>query len=200
MKKNEVAHYPEIMSFIESQLLSNFRSAGIDDISIFWKSGELTSKIKELIYEYPEKCKCLEEYSNIMSPLNLDIFCVVTNGKKFEIVILEIKLRETVGLNQWSQLIGYNLVSNAKYGLLININAGASERLKRILTFDVDTSRIVRKKADGTEIEHLLGFMQWNTVTQNFEYTNLGEINSLSALSTALIGNLKWLYERGNIQ
>ena len=28
MKKNEVAHYPEIMSFIESQLLSNFRSAG----------------------------------------------------------------------------------------------------------------------------------------------------------------------------
>ena len=52
MKKNEVAHYPEIMSFIESQLLSNFRSAGIDDISIFWKSGELTSKIKELIYEY----------------------------------------------------------------------------------------------------------------------------------------------------
>ena len=187
MKKNEVAHYPEIMSFIESQLLSNFRSAGIDDISIFWKSGELTSKIKELIYEYPEKCKCLEEYSNIMSPLNLDIFCVVTNGKKFEIVILEIKLRETVGLNQWSQLIGYNLVSNAKYGLLININAGASERLKRILTFDVDTSRIVRKKADGTEIEHLLGFMQWNTVTQNFEYTNLGEINSLSALSTALI-------------
>ena len=169
------------------QTLSNFRSAGIDDISIFWKSGELTSKIKELIYEYPEKCKCLEEYSNIMSPLNLDIFCVVTNGKKFEIVILEIKLRETVGLNQWSQLIGYNLVSNAKYGLLININAGASERLKRILTFDVDTSRIVRKKADGTEIEHLLGFMQWNTVTQNFEYTNLGEINSLSALSTALI-------------
>ena len=181
--------------------MNNFRSAGIDDISIFWKSGELTSKIKELIYEYPEKCKCLEEYSNIMSPLNLDIFCVVTNGKKFEIVILEIKLRETVGLNQWSQLIGYNLVSNAKYGLLININAGASERLKRILTFDVDTSRIVRKKADGTEIEHLLGFMQWNTVTQNFEYTNLGEINSLSALSTAcVIGNLKWLYERGNIQ
>ena len=46
---------------------------------------------------------------------------------------------------------------------------------------------LVRKKADGTEIEHLLGFMQWNTVTQNFEYTNLGEINSLSALSTALI-------------
>lgn len=99
-------------------------------ILAFLEKWRINIKIKELIYEYPEKCKCLEEYSNIMSPLNLDIFCVVTNGKKFEIVILEIKLRETVGLNQWSQLIGYNLVSNAKYGLLININAGASERLK----------------------------------------------------------------------
>ena len=72
---------------------------------------------------------------------------VVTNGKKFEIVILEIKLRETVGLNQWSQLIGYNLVSNAKYGLLININAGASERLKRILTFDVDNIKNSTKES-----------------------------------------------------
>ena len=187
MKKNEVAHYPEIMKFIESQLLSNFRSAGIEDICFFWKSGELTSKIKELIHEYPEKCQCLEEYSNIIPPLNLDIFCVVTNGKKFEIVILEIKLKEAVGLNQWSQLIGYNLVSNAKYGLLINIDAGASERLKRILTFDIDASKIVRKRNDGTEIQHFLGFMQWNTVTQNFEYTNLGEIDSLSALSTSLL-------------
>ena len=53
MKKNEVAHYPEIMKFIKSQLQSNFLAEGIGDVSIFWKSGELTAKIKELIYEYP---------------------------------------------------------------------------------------------------------------------------------------------------
>lgn len=187
MKKNEVAHYPEIMKFIESQLQSNFLAEGIRDISIYWKSGELTAKIKELIREHPDECLCMDEYSKKTPPLNLDIFCVVTNGEKFEIVILEIKLRESVGLNQWSQLIGYNLVSNAKYGLLVNIDAGASDRLSRILSFDVDSSKIVRKKENGSEMVHLLGFMKWNTITQNFEYSNLGQISSLSALSSFLI-------------
>ena len=186
-KKNEVAHYPEIIRHIESQLQSNFRAGGIDDIKIFWKSGELTSKLKELIREYPAECACIETYAKATPPLNLDIFGVVTNGSHFEIVILEVKLIDAAGLNQWSQLVGYNLVSNAKYGLLINIDAGASVRLIRILSFEEDASRIVRKKADGSEVEHLLGFMEWNTITQNFEYSGLGQVSSLSALSSALI-------------
>lgn len=187
MKKNEVAHYPEITNFIEMQLQSNFKAAGIEDVYIFWKKGELTSGLRELIRDYPQICSCMEEYSRITSPLNLDIFGVFTNGIKFEIVILEVKLRSVVGLNEWSQLLGYNLVSNARYGLLINIDAGASERLIRILSFDEDASKIIRLKNDGTKIEHLLGFMQWNTITQNFEYSNLGQISSLSALSSSLI-------------
>lgn len=187
MKKNEVAHYPEITNFIEMQLQSNFKAAGIEDVYIFWKKGELTSGLRELIRDYPQICSCMKEYSRITSPLNLDIFGVFTNGIKFEIVILEVKLRSAVGLNEWSQLLGYNLVSNARYGLLINIDAGASERLIRILSFDEDASKIIRLKNDGTKIEHLLGFMQWNTITQNFEYSNLGQISSLSALSSALI-------------
>ncbi len=191
MKKNEISYYPEIMMFVETQLLSNLRAEGITEVCIFWKSGELTSKIRELICEFPDKCMCLDEYSRNTPPLNLDIFCVVTDGIKFEIVILEIKLRESVGLNQWSQLLGYNLVSDAKYGLLISIDAGASDRLTRILTMDADSSRIVRKKENGTEIEHLLGFMRWNTVTKNFEYSNLGQISSLSSLSSALIAQFK---------
>lgn len=160
MKKNEVAHYPEITKFIEAQLRSNFRAQGITDVHIFWKNGELTSKIKELIREHPEECACLDAYSRTTPPLNLDIFGVITNGVHFEIVILEVKLVNAVGLNEWSQLVGYNLVSDAKYGLLININAGASERLRGILSLNEDCSKIVRRKTDGTEIEHLLGFMR----------------------------------------
>jgi hypothetical protein len=37
MKKNEVAHYPEITRFIETQLNSNFRAKYMSNISIFWK-------------------------------------------------------------------------------------------------------------------------------------------------------------------
>lgn len=187
MKKNEIAYYPEITRFIESQLQSNFRAEKINDIYIFWKNGELTSGLKALILEHPIECSCLTQYSEITPPLNLDIFGVVTNGVKFEIVILEIKLKTAVGLSEWSQLAGYNLVSGAKYGLLINIDAGASDRLTRILSFDEDVSRILRRRKNGTITEHLLGFIQWNSVTQNFEYSNLGQISSLSLLSKILI-------------
>lgn len=186
MKRNEVSYYPEITKFIEAQVKSNFRAQGIENVHVFWESGELTSKLKELMRKYPTICACLESYSQMTPPLNLDIFGIVTNGERFEIIILEVKLKGHVGLNEWSQLIGYNLVSHARYGLLINIDSGASERLKWILTFDEDASKIIRKSSHGTEIEHLLGFMQWNTITQNFEYTNLGQIPSISALSTTL--------------
>ena len=187
MKKNEVAHYPEITGFIETQLKSNFAAKGIEDIEIYWKSGELTAKIKELINEHPDKCQCIKAYSRNMYPLNLDIFGIITDGKKFELVILEVKLRESVGLSEWSQLLGYNIVSDAKFGLLINIDNGASSRLSAILSSDENASKIIRKKNTGEEITHLLGFMQWNTLTQNFEYSTMGQLWSLSALSQELI-------------
>jgi len=129
----------------------------------------------------------MQTYSRNTPPLNLDIFGVITNGIEFEIIVLEVKLRESTGLAEWSQLLGYCLVSGAKYGLLVNINAGASPRLKDILVTEVDASRIVRRKANGETIEHLLGFMQWNTDTKNFEYSNMGQLWSLSELSDALM-------------
>lgn len=187
MKKNEVAHYPEITKYIEAQIKSNFRANGITNIEVFWKSGELKTKLLELIQEYPEKCECLRTFCRNTNPLNLDIFGVVTDGNKFEIVILEVKLLNTVGLSEWSQLLGYSIVSDAKYGLLINIDGGASSRLIGILSSNADASKVVRRKDNGEEITHLLGFMQWNTVTQNFEYSTLGQLWSLSALSKELL-------------
>lgn len=39
---------------------------------------------------------------------------------------------------------------------------------------------------DGETREHCLGFMQWDSLTQNFEYSNMGLIKSLSELSNHL--------------
>lgn len=191
MKKNEVAHYPEITKYIEAQIKSNLRANGIVNIEVYWKSGELKTKLRELICEHPEKCGCLQTFASTTNPLNLDIFGVITDGTKFEIVILEIKLRETVGLSEWSQLLGYNVVSDAKYGLLINIDGGASSRLVGILSSSADASKVVRTKNNGEVITHLLGFMQWNTITQNFEYSTLGQLWSLSALSRELLSKFQ---------
>ena len=89
------------------------------------------------------------------------------------------------GLKEWSQLVGYCLVPGAKYGLLVNIDNGASPRLAHILSTETHISDI-QTIVDGESHEHCLGFMQWDSLTQNFEYSNLGLIKSLSELSNHL--------------
>jgi hypothetical protein len=186
-KRNEISYYPEITKFIEEQLKSNFRAKNKNNINIYWKNGELTSKLKEIIEENPIQCKCLTSFQKNTPPLNLDIFGVITDGEKFEIIILEVKVGKNVGLSEWSQLLGYSIVSNAKYGLLINVDDGASKRLIDILSREIDCSKIVRIKNSGETVEQLMGFMQWNAKTYNFEYSNLGQLWSITALSESLI-------------
>ena len=76
-------------------------------------------------------------------------------------------------------------MSGAKYGLLVNIDNGASPRLSQILSTEEHLSHIQTLVNDEKK-EHLLGFMQWDSLTQNFEYSNLGLIKSISALSNNL--------------
>ena len=185
-EKNEVSYYPEITRFIEMQLQSNFKAKNKNNIHIYWKIGEMKSKLDELIAEHPNECNCLKDFARKMPPLNVDIFAVITEGIKFELLILEVKLRRTVGLAQWSQLIGYCMVTDCKYGLLVNIDGGASDRLIDLLRQNKDVSKIIRMK-DNIQIETLLGFMEWNSTTKNFEYSRLGQLCSLSSISDELI-------------
>ena len=186
-KRNEISYYTEIEDFISTQIKSNLHASGVSDVEVYWKIGELATKLHELIREHPDKCSCLKRFADDTPPLNLDVFGVVTNGEKFQIVILEVKLLPNAGLSEWSQLLGYCIVSDARYGLLININGGASQRLKGILMSNPDVSLVVRKKENDKEIKCFTGFMQWNSMTRNFEYSNLGQLRSLSALSDLLV-------------
>lgn len=168
------------------QLQSNFRAKKQNDIYVYWKIGEMKSKVEELITEHPIECKCLKDFVRKIPPLNVDIFAVITNSKKFELLILEIKRRKSVGLTQWSQLIGYCIVSNCKYGLLINIDNGASNRLVDLLRLNTDVSKIIRIK-ENVQMETYLGLMQWNSITKNIEYSSLGQLESLSFITDELI-------------
>jgi hypothetical protein len=185
-EKNEVSYYPEITHFIEMQLQSNFRAKNKNNIHVYWKIGEMKSKIEELIADFPVECACLKSFARRMPPLNVDIFAVITDEIKFELLILEVKLLKSAGLAQWSQLIGYCMVADCKYGLLVNIDGGASDRLVELLRQNTDVSKIVRIKCNNT-IETSLGFMEWNSITKNFEYSGLGQLCSLSAISDELI-------------
>lgn len=186
--RNEVSYYPEMMDYLKLQLESNFASKGRNDIKVFCKIGELSSKLREIIVENPDKCACLTSFAQNVPPLNLDIFAVITDGEHYELLILEVKLLPSVGLNQWSQLVGYCIVSNAKYGLLVNVDSGGSSRLVGLLQNEENLSLIVRQ-CGQTTVEHHLGFMQWDSLTHNFEYTNLGHVVSLSDLCNQIIGD-----------
>lgn len=184
--RNEVSYYPEIQAFIETQLKSNFRAAYQRNLEVFWGIGELKANLQRMIAENPDICDCVNEFARRVPPLNLDIFALVTDGEKFESLILEVKLMNSAGLKEWSQLVGYCLVSGAKYGLLVNIDNGASPRLAQILSTEEHVSHIQTLISDRQQ-EHCLGFMQWDSLTQSFEYSNLGFIKSLSELSEVLI-------------
>ena len=138
--RNEVSYYPEIQTFIEAQLKSNFRAKRHKELSVFWGIGELKTNLQRIISEHPDKCTCVKNFANRVPPLNLDIFALITDGTQFEILILEVKLMNSAGLKEWSQLVGYCLVSGAKYGLLVNIDNGASPRLAHILSTETHIS------------------------------------------------------------
>lgn len=188
--KHEVDFYPEITEFISAQLKSNFLASNNKELHVYWEIGELSSKLKKIVSEHPAECQCLAEYAQTVPPLNLDIFAVITDGTHFELLILEVKYKKSVGLNQWSQLVGYCIVSDARYGILINIDGGGSPRLNSLLQNDTDLSKIVRL-SKGNQIDHQLGFMVWNSITKNFEYTNLGQLYNISELSEALAEEFK---------
>lgn len=188
--RNEVSYYPEIQRFIEAQLKSNFRAQRHRELDVFWGIGELKTNLQRMIHENPEKCACAETFAQRVPPLNLDIFALITDGNTFELLILEVKLMSSAGLKEWSQLVGYCLVSGAKYGLLVNIDNGSSPRLSQMLSTEDHLSHIRTLVNDELQ-EHCLGFMQWDSLTQNFEYSNLGMIKSLSALSERLAGEFR---------
>ncbi|MBD5389611.1 hypothetical protein HDR64_00675 [bacterium] len=186
--KNELSYYKEIQEFIEIQLKSNFSASNYRKLHVYWGIGELKSNLFQIINEHPNECSCALHFAQHIPPLSLDIFALITDGNKFELLILEIKLVKSAGLKEWSQLVGYCLVSGAKYGLLVNIDNGSSERLVQTLSNEPHMSHIQTIVHDK-EREHLLGFMQWNSLTYNFEYTNLGCIKSLSDLCAKLISD-----------
>lgn len=185
-KRNEISHYGEIQEFIEMQLKSNFCTNLHNELEVFWGIGELKTNLQRIITKNPRKCRCVSSFARRVLPLNLDIFALVTDGEHFELLILEVKLMNSVGLKEWSQLVGYCFVSGAKYGLLLNIDNGASERLSEILLMEKHLS-FIETIVNGNRHEHRLGFMKWDSLTRNFEYSNLGKIKSLSDLSKQIM-------------
>ena len=181
-KRNEESYYPEIMTFIKAQIESNFL-ASKKPLKVYCKTGELKKGLHEIIKENGIETKCIIEFAERTPPLSLDIFALITDGIKYELLIVEVKLLGSVGLQQLSQLIGYCIVSNAQHGLLINVNGGESPRLLHLLSNEPDVTSIKRMLAyEKGIVEHNLGVMEWDSDSKNLIYTGYGKIQTISHL------------------
>ena len=184
--RNEVSYYPEIMAFLKEQIESNFRAAR-NPLTVYCKTGELRRGLNDIIRENGISTPSIIRFAANTPPLSLDIFALITDGTRYELLILEVKLLNSVGLTQLSQLIGYCIVSNAQYGLLVNVDGGESPRLMDLLANEPDLTYIVRDlKSKGKTVEHNLGVMEWDSDTHNLTYTGFGSVRSMSELCEKL--------------
>ena len=187
--RNEVSYYPEIMDFIKIQIESNFNSTN-HPLKVYCKTGELRKGLEEIVRENSITTPSILKFASTTPPLSLDIFALITDGIRYELLVIEVKLLSSVGLTQLSQLIGYCIVSNAQYGILVNVNGGESPRLTDLLMKEPDLTYILREKKFKKEIiEHNLGVMEWDSETQNLTYSGYGAIRSLSELCKKLAKN-----------
>lgn len=186
--RNEVSFYPEIMAYVKEIIESNFRAAK-NPLRVYCKSGELRKGLHQIISENEIKTKSIIDFAASTPPLSLDIFALITDGEKYELLIMEIKLVKAMGLSELSQLIGYCIVSNAQYGLLINVDNGVSPRLQDLLVNEKNVTDIVRNVQTRnmmSTIEHCLGVMEWDSVTKSLNYTGHGKIRTMSELCKML--------------
>jgi len=135
----------------------------------------------------------IRQYAESLGQLNIDIFLIVINpvNKKFEVIIGEVKDISALGLKEYSQLVGYCFSSYANYGLLINVNTGASKNLIDLLALDEDLSTVIRTKQSGEQISHQFGVFKWNPINGRLESLQLGKIQSLSDMILQICDKLR---------
>ena len=175
------------MGFIKEQIESNFSAQG-HPLKVYCQKGDLNKGLQKIIQDNQIEVPSILEFARTAPPLSLDIFALVTDGSHFEMLIIEVKLLNSVGLSELSQLIGYCIVSNSQYGLLINIDGFESSRLTDIIVNEPDVTHIVRSLDGWTKrVDHRIGVMQWDSCTKNITYSGHGFIKSIPKLCEELL-------------
>lgn len=188
----EVDYYPQLATSLEKVFLSNIINNDINVKALYLP--DYGSQVRSFLTKYIEMnsgnvSEALIEFSRDVPKLRTDIVMVFDNPKtnKFKLIVVEVKLVSSAGLSELSQLIGYTLVTNIEYGLLVNINGGISSELKDILLTDIEMSKIQRLHSKSLErTEYGYGVLAYTSSTQNLEYIETLSNNSIPGLTRQL--------------
>lgn len=180
----EVDYYPELAERLEEVISANISNPDINIKAMFLPN--YGSQIREFLSRYiadnqDNVSKKLVDFAKDVPKLRTDMVVLADNPKtnKFTIVIIEVKLLNSAGLSELSQLIGYNLVSKIQYGILVNVGGGVSKELQDILITDEDVTEIERKISISPYKQlHKIGVMSYIPTTKNLDY-----VETLSGVS-----------------
>lgn len=173
---NEVSYYPELASSLEDAVRANISDADINVKALFLPT--YGNNIRDYLQKYIDSNKnnvsnSLIDFAKSVPKVRTDIILLFDNPvtDKFTIVIVEVKLLNSAGLSEFSQLIGYNLVTKIEYGILVNVGGGISSDLNSILLTDADITKIERIISTPPYKQmHKIGVMSYNSTTKNLDY------------------------------
>jgi len=190
---NERKYYPYIIKYLQDEFRTIFQSQGLEYIILGEIDTLLAHGIMKVCDDAGVLFKEVKHYTENLGQLNVDVFLIVINpeNKKFEVIISEVKDISSMGLKEYSQLMGYCLSSYSKYGLLINVNNGVSKNLNDLLLLDYDLSTVNRIIQKGEMITHQFGVFKWNSINNRLESLQLGKIHSLSEMIIEICDKLK---------
>ena len=190
-KRAETSYYQEIVDELKMQMSSIFASKYPEKgLECFFKTNtgddrnkatDFKKGLQDLIDEYPIQCECMIDYVSDVPPLLLDIFFVVTNGKEYQIGIIEVKAVRSVGLKECSQLIGYCIASKVELGILLNVDGDVSEPLYNLTPYDSYLTNIHHVMGDK-DLFHKIGIMRWDSEVTKFKYCQRGNIRTIEEL------------------
>jgi hypothetical protein len=188
--RQEMDYYPEIAVFIGDCLRADL-SQGPYSVLVVYGNCRAELEMACGNKNISEGLKtCYQTWLERLDGLKTDILVIACNTDTWQsdMVVIEVKLRAKVGLTEYSQMLGYCLVSGAGYGLLVNVDAMDSPALQYILNTNAGLTTIVRKYGEGT-ICHRFGVMEWSSVSKQFAYTNRGAIQSIPQLAELIDEN-----------
>ena len=183
----EVDYYPEITNELQEEFRANVL-ARQPECQVYFTHNQVCGNLKkgldQLIGDNGLTCKDLLDFAKNAPHIKIDIFGVVIFGDHFRLIIAEIKLKSAVGLTEYSQLLGYCVASNAQYGLLVNVNAGESDDLIKIIKTQPSITHIIRLLPNdrGNERVTKLAIMRWDHDTEILTYSKLGVLPTLGKM------------------
>lgn len=138
----EIDFYEEICELIQEVLLDELP----EYIDVCYAHNQMHTKMLPAMFSYVlEELQISDSFSDFVPDLAVDALICFSNSQtaKFVFMIVEVKYGGTLGLIDYSQMIGYLHVSGTpKFGLLVNVLEGGSEVVSRELQKTITTGAL----------------------------------------------------------